>query len=548
MRASSGASVGADEPVVRGAGWVIKHLFLVGFPAAILAWLFVSYAWMCLFPLGSFGDSYSFQGDAFPRDGARGIAFLLEFYYLLGFALLTWIYPRWWAIVKFLLSGIFCVFMLILTANGEMSGFLESPASSLAQITWWATGPFRHYQYLSLLSGPDPTLQVKAVGGLLRDYDYGDWIGPDPVDQKIPPVVASLLRNPDETAHSECLRILRDHQLNDEILQVLTQALVDRAVPERRDIAKLFHDRKPQDERILKALLAVIETDDDPELFDAAIGALVAIAPEDPRLDHGLNMAMERGDPQGAVLLYERNPQDPRVLRAFKHHLASPDPEIRKEWVMALGELKPNTTPEIRSWLSKALTDPIAIVRMAAAQALSSVGSEDVGIQRTLARALKDSDPDVREEVARALGKLHPKDREAQELILGAYRGSASPDDRYLLRVAVTGMYNAAPSVFAGLMDLVKGKDASARRDALELLDDLGPLDDRTQLALVSLLHNHEQVVEGYEEDTVSKRATNLLQKHELAPRVEAALREMAQGDQDEKAKDAAKSILGLTE
>ena len=169
--------------------------------------------------------------------------------------------------------------------------------------------------------------------------------------------------------------------------------------------------------------------------------------------------------------------------------LRSPDPELRRAAVCALGQRgSPRTVPR----LIEALRDPELQVRCEAARALGAIG--DPRAAAALVEGLGDPDPEYRQAVAealvqmgkaaiplvaRVLGYSNPLAREAAARVLGAHR------DRRAAGALVQALGDRDEQVGTVAAESVVAQGAAA---VPALLDALRAWEDRLRAAAIAAL------------------------------------------------------------
>ena len=139
------------------------------------------------------------------------------------------------------------------------------------------------------------------------------------------------------------------------------------------------------------------------------------------------------------------------------------DGRVRAAAAVTLGALGPPGPPGPPEALERALTDPSARVRAAAAMGLALVGSDEaVGV---LEKTLSGRDRDLRMEATRALGRI--RSGRAREALRGALLHK-QPDVRLEAARALGHLGDAAS--LGGLAKLARDPDPSVRAAAVEAL------------------------------------------------------------------------------
>jgi HEAT repeat protein len=353
----------------------------------------------------------------------------------------------------------------------------------------------------------------------------------------------------------------------------------------------------------ISGLLNVLKTDKELEVRCAAARALADLAPKDATLEKALLEAIERGEPYGAMVLFDINPRDPRVPRAYARFLTSPDLNIRCAWLDALYDvrsdiddffrrdgIRPPLTKtlkeadpkllDLRPLLMQAMSDSDSAVKIGAIQALRRVYPHDPNAAPAFARLLKDPDENVRHAAVCALGETESKDptivwalisrlRDTGNGIpfLAAYRlnqmqlklqmhldpkmqmaiievikeDDPQSDARHVLADIMKDCKTDDPTVLKAIISLLNHKSPDVRIDAVKILGALRSPEPHIQLALVKALTDESKGLVG----TPSFEAYGALRaSRPLSSEARAALEKIVPANADsEQARDV-KALL----
>jgi HEAT repeat protein len=206
----------------------------------------------------------------------------------------------------------------------------------------------------------------------------------------------------------------------------------------------------------------------------SAATALQSAPRYDPAVRRAASQALEDIDQYASAAV-------PVLLGALK----DTDPQVQRAAAQAIGELGPSARDSAPA-LVDAVKSESTGVRAEAALALGRIGAEPATTVPTLAEALDHPDPAVRYQAARALGLLG-SDAAPAVPKLQAAMGQPDAAMRYQAARALTAIDPSAVNGRAdeiGRMDAaeigpllaaVKGEDPQSRREAGEVLGNLGP-------------------------------------------------------------------------
>ena len=145
----------------------------------------------------------------------------------------------------------------------------------------------------------------------------------------------------------------------------------------------------------------------------------------------------------------------------------SKNTDVRQIAIRALASLAKGSKPkpDIVQILKKALTDPDANIKRSAIYALARL--EDDGIARDLAELQKDSDAEVRQQVAMALGAATAKYEEADKILLDMVKDT----DKKVRIEAISGLSKRkTAAAVPTLMGLVQMPDPEVKRAVFSAL------------------------------------------------------------------------------
>ena len=150
-----------------------------------------------------------------------------------------------------------------------------------------------------------------------------------------------------------------------------------------------------------------------------------------------------------------------------KQLVESKNTDVRQIAIRALASLAKGSKPkpDIVQILKKALTDPDANIKRSAIYALARL--EDDGIARDLAELQKDSDAEVRQQVAMALGAATAKYEEADKILLDMVKDT----DKKVRIEAISGLSKRkTAAAVPTLMGLVQMPDPEVKRAVFSAL------------------------------------------------------------------------------
>lgn len=168
-------------------------------------------------------------------------------------------------------------------------------------------------------------------------------------------------------------------------------------------LAELGKLRPSDGERMMQALLAIIEEEKEP--MEVRRRALEAISPlSHERARQVILAAYDNSDFKfRASALYAMGQNcDPRFLPLLLKELQNPEPELRYEAAQACGELEDE---EAVSSLLPLLQDSDDQVRLSAIEALGQIGGDMA--KKELKRCLEHQEPAVREAAREAMRQIH---------------------------------------------------------------------------------------------------------------------------------------------
>lgn len=400
----------------------------------------------------------------------------------------------------------------------------------------------------------------------------------------------ALQHEKDRRRREELIKLMRSCSLRDpRAMEPLVLAMESQDAGIRHAAVEALAGAVELSPRAVDALFAAMDRDGNPSVRGAAAATLSELAPKDPRLERALLGAIERGEPYGAIVLFNLNADDPRVPAAFARYLRSPDPTLRRAWldgladdsrlgaffrshgirpelrqalaaspadvldlrptllgmlrdsdgevrsaaISALGRAYPKDA-DVEAAISLLLADPIVGVRQKAAQTLSDGVCRDLEVQRRVVAALEDEDERVRRWCGDLLERLEPEDRGIQLGILRALNRGASRRDgtNVSLKAALMTSFRKDSNLDAPRMDallsLLSHEDLRVRDVGVEILRTLDSIPASAQVALARQL---EAEGDGFELSDLCEKVARLLAGKVLCEEARAEMLRAARTD-----------------
>ncbi len=181
-----------------------------------------------------------------------------------------------------------------------------------------------------------------------------------------------------------------------------------------------------------------------------------------------------------------------KTVKEWIGGLRGPDPRIRLEAALALGEAGIDAEPAVKA-LAGALKDPFPQIRVAAANALAGLGAEAAPAVPNLALLLRDPDPKVREAGSQALGEMG--DAAVPRLIEALKDRDANVKIAVIITIDGLGL-GARPAIPA-LGEAIKDTNAVVRRLALIALSKMGEMALETVPLMVEALRDKDTNVKN---------------------------------------------------
>jgi HEAT repeat protein len=176
----------------------------------------------------------------------------------------------------------------------------------------------------------------------------------------------------------------------------------------RADAARSLGQIAPADEDVVETCAAALRRDSAAPVRQAAAAVLLQAGPAAARIQPALAGALTDADPAvrifaaGAIgQLGEPQSAMPVLLAGPEHE----DPPIRAESAGMLALVEAAHVAAVAP-LTEALSDPEAVVRLAAAQALGAIGASAKPAVQSLWRLIRDPDESVREGALRAIKRI----------------------------------------------------------------------------------------------------------------------------------------------
>jgi HEAT repeat protein len=155
------------------------------------------------------------------------------------------------------------------------------------------------------------------------------------------------------------------------------------------------------------------------------------------------------------------------AIPPLRQRLRDADPQVRRQAVMALGEIGPEAVEE----LIEALTLSDVDVRREAVWALGKIGPRAGQAAVPLARTLSDHDSAVRKGAARALGLLGRQARPAIPFLVRALKDT----DLFFCRLAAWALGKIGHAAATSLVRALNHADKYVQREAAWALGQMGP-------------------------------------------------------------------------
>jgi HEAT repeat protein len=410
-------------------------------------------------------------------------------------------------------------------------------------------------QLIGQLKSPDESVRLKAITQLGAE-------GEKAADAVVP--LAELLND-----QSPVLRALAARALGDigapakSVVPQLTSLLKDPDNAVRRQAVHALIAIRPGSNVILPLFIKLME-DSDPGV---QMRVLNAVTDAGPAAVPGLIEALKNDKTAywACVVLREIGPAAKDAAPALAEKLKDPEPEIRREAVLALGAIGEAAIPALPQ-IAAALSDEYArtaatfvmgelgkipsdaeptvrantknddkLLATVSLWALARVHPEDKQLRRQateqLVERLKDQDPFVRVAAARALAALHP----APEITIPIFEKALKDADTTTIHHALDAMASLGPQAVPRLVDIMK-KHKELRARMAYTLGQIGPGAAAATEALAGLVAD--------EDFNVSTEAALALAK--IGPAAKNAVPALTAALQKENCSDAHAIIYAL--
>jgi HEAT repeat protein len=263
-------------------------------------------------------------------------------------------------------------------------------------------------------------------------------------------------------------------------LPKLLAELRSRDAEVRTRAAQALGDLGPDAQTAIPSLFKALKDRDENVARQAARSLRVIGAPSRddlPLLIGGLRDASPRVRDYAVDALGKMGPEArlavPELVQLLK--AKETDPELRQQAARCLGQIGPAAATQGVPALSRALKDPEAMVREAAADALSKFGGQAKSAVPSLLAVLADRETTVRRAALSALAQIGPEAREALPKLKRAFKDADIQVRRHALDVL--GRLGAEAGEDKGALAFIKGAldDKELCKNALTALARIGP-------------------------------------------------------------------------
>jgi HEAT repeat protein len=246
-----------------------------------------------------------------------------------------------------------------------------------------------------------------------------------------------------------------------------------------------------------------------PAVRRAAMGALKTIRPESEAFQAAVERILLEGDPGvivpaletfaefaeegvprlreflkkprigywGAVLAADIGPAAAAAVPELTALLDDPEPEVRIQTLVALGEIGPQSAPAVESIVKLLESDEIMGVRYVAAFALGKIGKKSDEVNHPLVEAARGDEPILKTISLWALAKINPDEervvRYAAETIVSML-SDEDPQVRSAAARALADFEGHADVVAPALVALLKDGDPTVVGNVLDALASIG--------------------------------------------------------------------------
>lgn len=295
---------------------------------------------------------------------------------------------------------------------------------------------------------------------------------------------------------------------------------------ELRSLSAKLHDPAPATRQTAADRLAKIGPQAVPILLEA-------LRDKDPEVRMLACSALMKAQPEPAV-----------AIRAVVKLLKDDDPKVRRAAAWELGlansafglEEEADETKETVDALRSVLGDQDRDVRIAAIEALASLGRKAASAGDELTEILRNRDPQLRIAAARTLLRINRDTRRAVVPVLLELLGDADPESTVSQKAFGTlREEEAEEQMVPRLLELSRSPETATRRRAVFYLGDIGPTAELAVYELLTLLSDSDAVVRFRAAEALAaidpdatEPAIPVLQQSVINPELEFPLRSTA--------------------
>jgi HEAT repeat protein len=230
------------------------------------------------------------------------------------------------------------------------------------------------------------------------------------------------LREPDSPESAEAMQTLVAGKA--EAAPTCAWVLRNAPEPEARSragdvLAKMGKEAAPAKADMVAAL-----SDSDSLVRAVATRAIGELAPDVPGAVPALVKLFPDIEAIRAVAKF--GPAGSDAVPALTALLTHENPTVRWQAIRTLGKIREPSLPTLPDLMRLTLSDPDALVREHAAEAMGDIGPAAAAGVPALVKALKDPDPRVRRDAIRSLGQIGPAAKDALEDVRKATEDSDS--------------------------------------------------------------------------------------------------------------------------
>lgn len=285
----------------------------------------------------------------------------------------------------------------------------------------------------------------------------------------------ALSDNDDRVRAYAAFALGRIGEVNDKRLEALFAAIVDPATAVRRSAIAALRSLDFPRERALPLLVRTLETADASLIMPAIETLSEAGAKAVPLLCEALKN--EKTDYWACLILAQIGPEARDAVPHLVPLLKRPEPEVRKEAVIALGEIGPAAAPAVPEIVRILNEDELMGVRYAAAYALGRIGQKHQAAQAALERSAETDDGVLRVLAVWALVQLNPASEEIEEqaarIILQGLT-SDNPNERRIAARAVAESEPVRDEALPGLIAAIQDADEETIEQLISAIAAMG--------------------------------------------------------------------------